>query len=286
MMQKPFARMLRKDLRLMRGPFIFGLVTIAMIYASAAVSAAIHLARAAPTFTRPVEPEIRAMVLEFHQRTNRINALHFDVIPAAARGVGVAALVAGACGAIAFARERRDRSAEFLAMLPVSRVRIAASKTIAAVLYAIPPLLFHAAVIAVGWRLLAAFQFDGLQKYTAPLVTGAWYHASLGVLFFGVAWLASVFARSPSVAGVAALTIAVLTVFITASYGWAAEAAAAGAVKDQWWGPSDMIWSIVNVNSYRFTPAHVFAVVNAAALVVGALALAFGTAVYVRRVEP
>ncbi len=101
-------------------------------------------------------------------------------------------------GGNAIAGERADRSAEFLASLPITRGRVIASK-----------LLLSLAIVGVIWiadlsallclsTVLPRFgvRFDGIFEAVGAT-------AIVAVMFFGVAWLLSSFLRSPtfSVAG-------------------------------------------------------------------------------------
>ncbi len=95
-----------------------------------------------------------------------------------------ASVVAGLLlGANAFAAERSDRSAEFLALLPVSRRQIVASK-----------LLVALAPLAIIWGTGLPLIY-GLDRLT-PVEVGPVIFACL-LLVFGVSWLGSSFLGSP-----------------------------------------------------------------------------------------
>jgi ABC-type transport system involved in multi-copper enzyme maturation permease subunit len=97
-------------------------------------------------------------------------------------------------GGHAIACERVDRSAEFLAYLPVSRARILASK-----------LIFALPIVAVVWvpnlliYKLAAAELP-TWRGTEAMWSGLGYAAITGATFFGVGWLLSSMLESPTFA--------------------------------------------------------------------------------------
>lgn len=98
-------------------------------------------------------------------------------------------------GGYAFAAERADRSAEFLAYLPPSRLAIVTSKAVFAVGVGLVQVFIHERIIlflALSPRLPGA---PGVvdSRRIAPYI-------AVTILMFGVAWLCSTFASGPALA--------------------------------------------------------------------------------------
>lgn len=109
-------------------------------------------------------------------------------------------LVVAAIGGNAFAGERIDRSAEFLASLPISRRRILATK-----------LLFAFIVVGTIWlsngMVLMSLSHPGMwispdQQDIPRILAEA---ALVGSVFFSVAWMFSSFLNSPTYAALAGI---------------------------------------------------------------------------------
>jgi ABC-type transport system involved in multi-copper enzyme maturation permease subunit len=97
-------------------------------------------------------------------------------------------------GGYAIAGERADRSAEFLAYLPVSRARRLASKLILA---AVVTAFIWAINLAVLWGLMhwLPWRISVPDDFFTPK-----YTALTGLVMFGVSWLMSSTQASPSIA--------------------------------------------------------------------------------------
>lgn len=110
------------------------------------------------------------------------------VLAAVNSGIGLAALISAALGGMSFAVERRDRTAEFLAMLPITRRRIAMSKLCVGFTCVAAMLAVHVAMLAIATRFLGAmgsyFAWDNFERQVLTSV-------GLVLFAFGVAWLAS-----------------------------------------------------------------------------------------------
>ena len=153
----------------------------------------------------------------------------------------------------AIAAERADRSAEFLAYLPPSRLRILASKALlallaAAVIWAVNLIVADIVAPAVGTP--RGNLVDGLADRSIL--------AASSVMLFGAAWLGSAFLTSPAIATSLGLGATLAVPFLVAAtfalLGWPREDL-------QHW--------------YELT-----------CLVLGGLCFACGSAYYLRRVEP
>jgi len=123
--------------------------------------------------------------------------LAVGLIVSAAYSLGLLQLVLAFLGGNVIAGERFDRSAEFLASLPVSRRRILASK-----------LLLTLGLLAMIWLpnlLILALALPGMGLGTGgTLASEALVPLRImpfiGLAVFGVAWLASALGRSPALA--------------------------------------------------------------------------------------
>ena len=161
-------------------------------------------------------------------------------------------LLAAVFGGAALAQERRERWADFLAMMPISRARIVASKLIVATL-----------VLGAMWGInFAVFAIAYKHRYVSPGVQDNVYNfavSSVGLLMlFGVAWLFSSFLSSPAVAAIVSIAMGCGAVF------W--PGILPTAFRDR-----------INV------PATLMFAID---ISMGLLGLAIGTYHYLRRVEP
>jgi ABC-type transport system involved in multi-copper enzyme maturation permease subunit len=174
-----------------------------------------------------------------------------DLQIAAILGTMLTVAVTTVFGGVAFAQERRERSADFLALIPVSRLKIIASKTIIGVL--LPAILFAA-------NFYAACK-SGLSITFNPRGTPFMYLLTADIMLFafGVAWFFSSFLRSPSEASCIAIG-SVLALVVT------------GFLSGRWAAGITDLDKIVIVYS---TPASI-----------GLSFFAAGMYTYLRRVEP
>ena len=119
-----------------------------------------------------------------------------DLLDSVLMSLAVSQLMMGLIGGHAIAGERADRSAEFLAYLPVSRIRTLAGKIVL-------PLLC-AALIWVSNLLILYFALADLPPPHARWIEGMWvmlgFIASSGLLCFSVGWLLSSILDSPTFA--------------------------------------------------------------------------------------
>jgi ABC-type transport system involved in multi-copper enzyme maturation permease subunit len=157
-------------------------------------------------------------------------------------------------GANAIARERSDRSAEFLAYLPSTRARILASK-------AAVPLAFASLVWATG--LLAIFvlmpALGGEKVGLPPGLAGA--VATASTVLFGTVWLGSSFADTP-------LTAVGFSMGLSLLLGLAMQAS---NYLLGWTGPGNAIGPYWSAGS---------------AVIVGISCFVAGSWLYLRRIEP
>ncbi len=122
-------------------------------------------------------------------------------------------------GANAIAGERVDRSAEFLAYLPLSRFRILAGKLALALLVAVliwgPNLLLLTFVIPEVWQPEA----QGMETARKVLVGTA----VTGLVFFSVGWLLSSLLESPTFAVFGSLLAPIAILLGIQALAWAYE---------------------------------------------------------------
>ena len=148
--------LIRKDLRQMRLPFL--------------MSAALFVAPAV----------IAAIAWMFYPDNGAHGTWREFVASFALMGAYLCTIGAALPSAVAFAGERRDRTAEFVATLPVSRLRIVMSKAIVSLAAAAWPWM-----LALG---LAALVVDWKEQGVAEPVPWA---LCASVALFGLAWLCS-----------------------------------------------------------------------------------------------
>ncbi|HEX3357272.1 MAG TPA: hypothetical protein VHS31_09900 [Tepidisphaeraceae bacterium] len=109
-------------------------------------------------------------------------------------GLLVSAGFAGIYGGGAFSLERRERSADFLAVMPTTRGRIITSKAIVSILCPLVIWLFHLCEISFIFSLdPARFGNKGDYWIVVTIIFGA------SVMFFGLAWLLSTFLSSAAI---------------------------------------------------------------------------------------
>src|SRR5262245_46278959 len=121
----PFIALLNKDWRLYRAPIIALLAVSAMPYAVLWGSNAFQMHESGADFS---------------------NSINYE---AAMASILAIVAVASAFGGCSFALERRDRSADFLAMLPVSRWQIMASKVLVSAFCLATVLLIHLTIYSL-----------------------------------------------------------------------------------------------------------------------------------------
>ena len=240
-------KLLRKDWRVYR-PAVVGAAVLAVCpYAFALLMYALY----------PPEPRIAAT-----------RALMDWLEEASGAGLGLTLVTAAVFGGMAFAAERREGPAAFLAMLPVTRRRIVASKLLVALPCVAVPAAVHA-YVAAG----VVLRWEGETRGLPPgfilnsFLQGLLACTCVFVLLFGLAWALSLNLRSPAIAATAAFGLAVILLFVTST--WAHEAVRRGEILGREVGPG--------------FPRPVMASVCVA---VGAIAFLVSTAHYLRRVEP
>lgn len=124
-------------------------------------------------------------------------------------------------GGNAIAGERADRSAEFIAYLPLPRTRLLGSKLI---------LAFSAAALIWGINLLVLWilvslapQFRSGPSLSPKIPLTLSYVAITGLVFYGVSWLISSFQSSPTFAVVGGLITPLLVLMGLHAAAWAMD---------------------------------------------------------------
>lgn len=244
--------LLRKDWRVYRAAIIGGLVLLLIPYALAVWD---HM--------------------WWHGRG--FNQFSDTVLQAAFMGLGLTVLTAAVVGGAAFAAERRDRSAEFLAVVPVPRLRAVRSKLWVALAFLLATWGVHAFLIVVaGFDPLAPgrWRFDG-QAFNILLNT-----TSVAVMAFGVAWLMSSVVSSPAIAATFAVAATLVTLVVTIDLARPREDA---------YGLMSAIEFLEGSSRIAATQVGAMSVQGLGRAVMGGLGVAAwcaGTAVFVRRVSP
>ena len=142
-------------------------------------------------------PYVIVLVGDALQRSSPKTARYMvqDFMAAAAGSMWLITLIAPIFGAAAFAQERRERSADFVAMLPITRRQIVLSKFITIVSWLAVTWLANLAVL-----MLARWLAPEASKSLSDLVETLVLSLAFGTMLFGVSWLLSAFLNSPAVA--------------------------------------------------------------------------------------
>ena len=279
--------LLRKDLRLLRLPLVGGVLLAVLPYLIHVAPRMEHWQRdralaGQVVYVRDGDTVHKGRTVD-RETIDRL-FVQTALLPAALTGLGLVALTAAACGGIAFAAERRDRSAEFLALLPVSRRRAVASKLAAAGVCLLLPACVHLAAFAIGWRELPPMP-DQSAHFAQRFSTGAANCAALTVMMFGVAWLLSSVLDSPAVAATVAVGLAAVTVYLIAATVWQAEVAA--DTKSVFWTPAEYVTGVLwRPGVFWHAPPATNDAVRVVAVLSGLSALLAGGLVQARRVRP
>ncbi len=228
-----FRTLLRKDWRINRTPLIGGLIMIGCLYALAV-----------------------GILLFTDSNRNLVHRVSHMFVDIGFMAMGITALMASVFGGAAFATERQDRSAEFLAMMPVSRELIICSKFLAAL-----------GALAILWIInvlvlvIASSNFDSQTKLeVAGLIV---LNSTAQFMLLGVGWLLSTFLRSATLAACIPIAFTLLLL-------------ATGVI---------MLNELVNFRG-REKEMLAFWLVVAVTTVIGMLSLTGGSLYYLRRVAP
>jgi ABC-type transport system involved in multi-copper enzyme maturation permease subunit len=174
--------------------------------------------------------------------------------------------LAAAFGGTAFAAERRDRTAEFLGMLPAPRGQIIASKLVVAAACVAVLISVHLAIIVacnVLGDITGTRGRHGVSAYDAGAMA-----ACFAVALFGLAWAASTVIRSPAIAASAAIGVGVGILF--------------GGIS---WGER-LFRMFERVSGVRASETVILTTVSAFAAALGVAAIAVSSVYYAKRVEP
>jgi ABC-type transport system involved in multi-copper enzyme maturation permease subunit len=227
---KPMLALLIKDIRLNTIPILGGGLLMAMPYIIILLS----------------------IPMQHHDRSDIPR--EFQV--AAAMGIVLTVAVAAIFGGVAFALERRERSADFLALLPVTRRQIVTSKILVGLFFPVLMLIANFIALTIASRRLQlgdqnAFAVDNVQFIIV---------AAALILAFGIAWLASSFLSSPAIAAGISITMILCWLFVSNVL------------------PEKYIDSVPG--------AYQFAVGFSAIIVPGLICFCVGTYYYLNRIEP
>lgn len=198
---------------------------------------------------------------------------------AASLGLWLTVVTAAVFGGAAFAAERRDHSAEFVALVPLPRLSVVGSKLGAALTCLFAVWGVHAFVLIVA-RTRESLEY-GYMRPDDPVFNGLWNSTSVAVMAFGVAWLVSSFVSSPAIAASFSVALTVVTLVVTID------------LAGHELGTSDIASAIEFALGSRRTALMEgrasFSGQGVARLVMwvlGVLAWSAGTALFVRRVSP
>lgn len=181
-------------------------------------------------------------------------------------GIILSVLPMALLGGNAFATERADGSAEFLAYQPIDRRSIVISKLVfplvtALVSWSVPMgVLTIARARHADLETLSTNQFLSIHQF--------YMFIAIGFCAFSAAWLVSSLQNSPTFAIGAGMAAPIVIMFLIAGSCW-------------------LLWLITRSNSlFGLFDSHVELIWAAINLIAGTLFLAAGTRHYLRRVEP
>jgi ABC-type transport system involved in multi-copper enzyme maturation permease subunit len=175
-------QLLRKDFRLNLVIVYAGLILSFLPYAFALG----HILIFPPSENRPTMP---------HDYLEAAQTAAFACL-------AIVVLLSAAFGGLTFAGERRERTAEFLGMLPVTRGKIMLSKLIVPVVCIAVLTTLHALTLGFvnGWAWMSGRRLGGWSGSEAGTLTFA-----MSILVFALGWALSVYLRSPAIAASIAL---------------------------------------------------------------------------------
>jgi ABC-type transport system involved in multi-copper enzyme maturation permease subunit len=238
--------LIRKEWRLSRAILIGCLVTLLMPYVFSVANLWISPPRGAN-----VEPR------------DYVDAIKF----AAFASLVITVIFAAAFGGQAFAGERRERTAEFLAMLPVSRGAIIASKLVVPAVSLMTLIVLHVLVLLAcdEWALgIGLRRPDGEDVLYSSMFAVAYV-----VAFFSISWALSTFLQSAALAAVITIGIGISMFFGMLAWGERLSR----FLRERYHAPSD-------------NEAMTMVVISAMVAAIGIAAIVGSSMVYRRRVEP
>lgn len=127
-------------------------------------------------------------------------------------GLVASLLAAPAFSGVIFARERRDRTAEFASTLPIPRVRLVLSKAIVTLAVTILPWLLTLALLLLNSGLGGPSITD---RDSAPILSAYLIPVGITVMNVGLGWLLSASLRSETLASALAFFFTCLTLITT-----------------------------------------------------------------------
>jgi ABC-type transport system involved in multi-copper enzyme maturation permease subunit len=214
---KRFLKLLEKDWRLNRAPVI-GLLVLALLPYVMTKAILFYMGQHMQERKYPLHDlqahQIRYVAVWSYFGPHSL--MYNDILSAISFGAMITILMSPIFGACAFAIERRDRSAEFLAMLPVGRRTIVRSKFFLAAFLLISMALFQALLerSLLPWEGLWLPTDARSQKIA---IYGSWpLQFSLGLAMFGISWFLSSFLKSPAIAAAIAIAAAFLATTLLA----------------------------------------------------------------------
>ena len=225
--------LLKKDLRLNAVPILGGILLVATPYLAVFVAA-----------------------LTMKSRPGEIPR---DFQVASVMGAALAVAITAVVGGAAFALERRERSADFLALLPVTRDKILFSKLIIGVTFSAPLWLANLLAYRITIHKVPLGAQANIAGYFPFAFAAIWMFVA-----FGIAWFLSSFLHSPAIAACISIGIVIAAAFLA-------------VYVPQFFSPA-------------FIAGHsdllVFAVILSPILIPTAVIFLAGTIYYLLRVEP
>jgi ABC-type transport system involved in multi-copper enzyme maturation permease subunit len=151
-------------------------------------------------------------------RESDFGEAHDAFFSASVLAANLVPLLAAAFGGVAIAGERSDRTADFLALLPVTRGQIVISKLVVSFLVLTAFSIFSAAVALV--LLLTNPQLhrkrEDFQMIRPELLADLFLWAACSVCLFGTAWLLSTWSKSGPISASISMAMTVATISLIA----------------------------------------------------------------------
>ena len=168
-------------------------------------------------------PYLVALIVLWWPKTNSTEVRHvaeaFGI--AVVYSLSLSQLTVAILGGNTFAGERADRSAEFIAYLPLSRPRLLGGKLSLA--FSVTALIWGTNLLVL-WILVSVFPDLRLRGDFHDGFQIASYVAITGLVFYGVSWLISSFQSSPTFAASGGLITPLLVFMGLEAAAWAIHA--------------------------------------------------------------
>lgn len=165
--------------------------------------------------------------LKNDESRRRYDNLLYSVADTSMVAIAVSTLIAAALGGVSIAGERADRTALFVAMLPVKRIQISLAKLGLSALIMISSVVIHLLVagsaLLLQWRNLQAASVPWQKQVRLLDLIDNYYErillfGSLGFCMYCLAWLLGSFSRSATISACTAIATTIGGFILVATY--------------------------------------------------------------------